>query len=108
VRVVARPLANTPLLLWRARRVAALLARLDPAVPRVRIVRREVDLVGDFVGEGYGAPTREAEQAQLGLAQAERALEGARTEVVTEVTRAFFQLTAARAKIATDWPKKVG
>ena len=63
VRVVARPLANTPLLLWRARRVAALLARLDPAVPRVRIVRREVDLVGDFVGEGYGAPTREAEQA---------------------------------------------
>ena len=63
VRVVARALANTPLLLWRARRVAALLARFDPAVPRVRFGRREVDLVGDFVGEGYGAPTREAEQA---------------------------------------------
>jgi D-cysteine desulfhydrase len=63
VRVVARPLANTPLLLWRARRVAALLARLDPTVPRVRIGRHEIDLIGDFVGEGYGAPTRESEQA---------------------------------------------
>ncbi|MCI0545811.1 MAG: TolC family protein, partial [Candidatus Rokubacteria bacterium] len=46
-----------------------------------------------FLGKG----AREAEQAQFGLAQAELALEGARTEVVTEVTRAFFQLTAARA-----------
>jgi hypothetical protein len=63
VRVVARPLANTPLVLWRARRVAALLARLDPAVPRMRIGWRDVDLVGGFVGEGYGAPTRAAEQA---------------------------------------------
>ncbi len=63
VRVVERPLANTLLLLWRARRVAALLARLDPTVPRVRIERRDVDLVGDFVGPGYGAPTHEAEQA---------------------------------------------
>jgi outer membrane protein TolC len=46
-----------------------------------------------------GKGARDAEQAQLGLAQAERALEFARTEVVTEVTRAFFQLTAARASI---------
>lgn len=48
-----------------------------------------------FLGKG----AREAEQAQLGLAQAERALEVARTEVVTEVTRAVFQLTSARAAI---------
>jgi outer membrane protein TolC len=48
-----------------------------------------------FLGKG----TREGEQAQLGLAQAERALEGARTEVVTDVTRAVFQLTSARAAI---------
>jgi len=63
VRVVERPLATAPILLWRARRVAVLLTRLEPAVPRVRIGWREVDLLGDFVGEGYGAPTREAEQA---------------------------------------------
>ncbi len=63
VRVVDRVLANTPLIRWRARRVAALLARLDPAIPRVRIGRREVDVVGGFVGESYGAPTRAAEQA---------------------------------------------
>jgi outer membrane protein TolC len=48
-----------------------------------------------FVGKG----AREAEQAQLALAQAERGLEVARTEVVTEVTRAVFQLTSARAGI---------
>ena len=46
-----------------------------------------------------GRGAREAEQAQLGLAQAERALEAARTEVVTEVTRAVFQLASARAAI---------
>ena len=63
VRVVDRAVANTTLLLWRAHRVAALLARLDPAVPRVRIGRREVDVVGGFAGEGYGAPTPAAEQA---------------------------------------------
>ncbi|MCI0548687.1 MAG: TolC family protein [Candidatus Rokubacteria bacterium] len=48
-----------------------------------------------FLGKG----AREAEQAQHGLAQAERALEVTRTEVVTEVTRAVFQLTSARAAI---------
>jgi outer membrane protein TolC len=48
-----------------------------------------------FLGKG----AREAEQAQLGLAQAERALEVVRAEVVTEVTRAVFQLTSARAAI---------
>jgi D-cysteine desulfhydrase len=63
VRVVERALANTPLLLWRARRVAALLTRLEPAVPRVRIGWRDIEVVGDFVGTGYGAPTRAAEQA---------------------------------------------
>jgi len=46
-----------------------------------------------------GKGAREAEQAQLALAQAERALDAARTEVVTEVTRAVFQLTSARAAI---------
>jgi outer membrane protein len=48
-----------------------------------------------FLGKG----AREAEQAQIGLAQAERALEVARTEVVTEVTRVVFQLSSARAAI---------
>jgi outer membrane protein len=48
-----------------------------------------------FTGKG----ARDAEQARLGLAQAQRAVEVARAEVVTEVTRAVFQLASARAAI---------
>ncbi len=48
-----------------------------------------------FLGEG----PREAERARIGLEQAERALGEARGEVITEVTRAFFQLAAGRAAV---------
>ncbi len=48
-----------------------------------------------FLGEG----TREAEKAGIGLEQAERALEATRSEVITEVTRAFFHLTATNAAL---------
>jgi outer membrane protein TolC len=46
-----------------------------------------------------GKGAREAEQARLGLAHAERALGVARTEVVAEVTRAYFDLATKRAAL---------
>lgn len=48
-----------------------------------------------FLGKG----AREAEQARIGLAQADRALETARDEVIAEVTRAVFHRTATRAAV---------
>ncbi len=48
-----------------------------------------------FLGEGE----REAEKATIGLEQAERALVEARAEVIAEVTRAFFHLTATKAAL---------
>ena len=46
-----------------------------------------------FLGEGQ----REAEKARIHLEQAGRALAEARGEAITEVTKAFFHLTAAKA-----------
>jgi len=46
-----------------------------------------------------GAGPREAERARIGLEQAERALGEARGEVIAEVTRAFFELSAGRALV---------
>ncbi len=48
-----------------------------------------------FLGEG----TREGEKAGIGLEQAERAVEVTRAEVITEVTEAFFHLTATNAAL---------
>jgi outer membrane protein TolC len=48
-----------------------------------------------FLGKG----AREAEAADIGLAQAERALAVARAEVIAEVTRAVFHRTATRAAV---------
>jgi len=48
-----------------------------------------------FLGEG----TREAEKALIGLEQARQALEATRGEVITEVTKAFFHLTATNAAV---------
>jgi outer membrane protein TolC len=48
-----------------------------------------------FLGEGQ----REAEKARIGLEQAARALEAARGEVIAEVTKAFFHLTATKAAV---------
>lgn len=60
--------------------------------------RRSVALSLDlskFLGEGQ----REAEKARIHLEQAERALAEARGEVIAEVTRGFFHLTAAKAAV---------
>ncbi len=46
-----------------------------------------------------GKGAREAEQARLGLEQAERALDLARGEVITEVTKAVFHVTTTRATV---------
>jgi outer membrane protein TolC len=48
-----------------------------------------------FLGEGQ----REAEKARIGLEQAERAVAEARGELIAEVTRAFFHLTATKAAV---------
>lgn len=63
VRVAARPLTSAPLLLWTARRVAALLARLDPTMRRPWFGWGDIELVDGFAGAGYGRPTLEAQQA---------------------------------------------
>ena len=48
-----------------------------------------------FLGEGQ----REAEKARIHLEQAERALAEARGELIAEVTKAFFHLTATKAAV---------
>jgi outer membrane protein TolC len=51
------------------------------------------------VSKFLGAGAREATRAELGLAQAERALAAAEADVVIEVTEAAFRATAARATV---------
>jgi len=57
-------------------------------------VALSIDL-SKFLGKG----AREAESARLGLAQAERTLGVTRSEVIAEVTRAYFDLATKRAAI---------
>jgi 1-aminocyclopropane-1-carboxylate deaminase/D-cysteine desulfhydrase-like pyridoxal-dependent ACC family enzyme len=54
---------NAPFLVRHARRAAAMLARLDPAVPHVQVGRRDFDIEPRFAGPGYGVPTPEANAA---------------------------------------------
>ena len=51
------------LTLWYANRTAALLARLDPATPRMRFGWGDVGVVGDQLGAGYGHATQAGRRA---------------------------------------------
>jgi D-cysteine desulfhydrase len=67
-----RGVTSAPFLTWHARRAVALLARLDPAVPRLRLGPGDFDLEGGFAGPGYGVPTPEATDALAWAAPALR------------------------------------
>ena len=58
-----RGVTSAPFLTWHARRAVALLARLDPAIPRLRVGPGDFDVEAGFAGSGYGAPTPEALEA---------------------------------------------
>lgn len=76
VGVVHRTLLTRTLILWFANRAAALLSRLDAAVPRMRFGSADVIVAGDQLGDGYGHAT----------AAARRAVDWARPHLALETT----------------------
>lgn len=76
VGVVHRSFLTRALVLWRATQIAALLARLDPSTPRLRFGWRDITVVGDQLGTGYGHATPAAR----------RAVEWARPHLALETT----------------------
>jgi D-cysteine desulfhydrase len=58
-----------------ARRTLARLRRLDPAVPEVSLAASDPELVGDQLGDGYGAVTEAARQAVARAREADLRLE---------------------------------
>lgn len=93
VRIAERAFTNTPLVLWEARRVAALLGRLDRAIPRIRIGWSDVTLMSGFAGPRYGAPTPDAQAA----------IEWAAPRLPLETTYTGKALAAC-----LDWCRKAG
>jgi D-cysteine desulfhydrase len=63
VQVYHRYTANRWTIVRLARRAIALLRGLDGDVPNLEIAAGDFDLLTDFLGPGYGAPTPEAEAA---------------------------------------------
>lgn len=94
----ARGATGAPLLLWHARRAAALLRRLDPSVPRLRIRRRDFDLDARFAGPGYGVPTAEARWA-LGWAAPALRLETTYTAKALAACLAWCRAGEARGTV---------
>lgn len=63
VRVADAFPANARVLLYFARDVADFLHAADPAVPRLRLGRADVEVATTYLGEGYGHPTVHGENA---------------------------------------------
>lgn len=63
VGVVHRSLLTRALILWYAKRTAALLSRLDASTPRLRFGSGDVTVAGDQLGDGYGHATVAARRA---------------------------------------------
>lgn len=76
VRVAHPAITTRALLLWQARRTAALLARLVPSAPRLRIGWSDVSVIGADAYARYGRVTPESQ----------RALEWARPHLALETT----------------------
>ena len=101
VGVVHRAWLTRMLILWYANRAAALLARLDATIPRMRFGWGDVDVVGDQLGPGYGHITPAAG----------RAVEWARPHLSLETTYTGKALASlleprgalARARVVLFW-----
>jgi D-cysteine desulfhydrase len=76
VGVVYPSFRTRALVLWHANRTTALLSRLVPSTPRLRFSWRDLTVLGDYLGAGYGHAT----------AAAQRALDWARPHLMLETT----------------------
>lgn len=65
VRVTDNYMANELTVANLANRTARLLQRLAPEAPKVRFKRREISVIHDQFGEGYGQATTEGSEAEL-------------------------------------------
>jgi 1-aminocyclopropane-1-carboxylate deaminase/D-cysteine desulfhydrase-like pyridoxal-dependent ACC family enzyme len=63
VRIVPKIVTNKFVVATHANQTAAFLRRLDPTFPAMHFRARDVDLLDDFVGGGYGVPTPEGKDA---------------------------------------------
>lgn len=101
VGVVHRSLMTRALILWYAKRAAALLSRLDPSTPRLRFGSRDVTVAGHQLGDGYGHATLAAR----------RAVDWARPHLALETTYTGKTLAVllephgplARARVVLFW-----
>ena len=101
VGVVHRSLVTRALILWYANRTAALLSRLDAAMPRLRFGSGDLTIAGDQLGDGYGHPTLAAR----------RAVDWARPHLALETTYTGKTLAVllephaplARARVVLFW-----
>ncbi len=63
VRVAEAFPANAAVLRRMAQDTADFLHGADPSIPRLRLTTEDFDVVPDYLGKGYGYPTREARRA---------------------------------------------
>ena len=63
VRVYDRIASNYLTMRTLAKRTMALLMKIHPDIPPARLSANDFSIVHDFFGDGYGAPTKEGEQA---------------------------------------------
>lgn len=97
VGVVSGSLVTRARVVWYANRTASLLSRLASAAPRLRFGWRDVTVLGEYRGAGYGAST----------AVAERALEWAGHRLSLETTYTGKALAACLAWCGGDCDQAV-
>ncbi len=71
VRVTSSWLANEKATAQLANRVVTLMRRYDRTVPSIRFSDKDINVVHDFFGEGYGYPTAEGQEAREILSRTE-------------------------------------
>ncbi len=71
VRVVEENIASRAKVARMVNRTARFLRKLDPEVPAVEVRAEEVELLGEYLGPGYGHPTPEALEAVKLVAELE-------------------------------------
>ena len=101
VGVVYGALVTRALVVWHANHAAALLSRIAPSAPRLRVGWRDVTVLGEYLGPGYGQATPAAQ----------RAVDWARPHLTLETTYTGKALAAclehcgpdARARAVLFW-----